>query len=589
MKKFLALLLTLCLTAGLMAGCGDTKSSTAASAGSEKETTTATQTSKAPEAEEAAGSQAEAAGSAQEAPLGTGEVTEYAKEIFGTDEAPEAISYPVDTTESLSLVATFPDPLFASYPNAMADCAIYQEAENRTGIHIDYQGLSTSASNEQFNVMVASGSYPDLIGWGLNFANGDDAQVDEDVILDLTDYIPQYAPNYFKLLSTDDELLRTAVSASGYITAFFGLTTENTLGKAGMAIRTDELEKLGLDKPYTIDEWEETLAAFKNDGLDQPLVMMAPGAIQDNWIAAAYDVAAFCNSFPQSVAPTFVKDGEIKFGPLEEGFKEYITKMHEWYTKGYIDPDFISINANWNSPDYSNAITSGEAGIFYADWGNLGGYIQNSEIDGFAVEATYDMHATEDSTNHFGAFTKKSAGNGFRISGNCENVELACQWGDYWYSDEGSLLANYGIEGEGFEYDENGDPKFTALVTDSDLGMRDALLVYASNGTICCVIDSNAVATGYSDVDKAAPEIWAKGMDDAYVIPTTMTLTADESTDASNIYSDIQTTCMEYIAKFITGDKPLDQYDAFVQTIEDMDIQGYLDIYQGAYDRYMSK
>ena len=589
MKKFLALLLTLCLTAGLMAGCGDTKSSTAASAGSEKETTTATQTSKAPEAEEAAGSQAEAAGSAQEAPLGTGEVTEYAKEIFGTDEAPEAISYPVDTTESLSLVATFPDPLFASYPNAMADCAIYQEAENRTGIHVEYQGLSTSASNEQFNVMVASGSYPDLIGWGLNFANGDDAQVDEDVILDLTDYIPQYAPNYFKLLSTDDELLRTAVSASGYITAFFGLTTEDSLGKAGMAIRTDELEKLGLDKPYTIDEWEETLAAFKNDGLDQPLMMLAPGAIQDNWIAAAYDVAAFCNSFPQSVAPTFVKDGEIKFGPLEEGFKEYITKMHEWYTKGYIDPDFISINANWNSPDYSNAITSGEAGIFYADWGNLGGYIQNSEIDGFAVEATYDMHATEDSTNHFGAFTKKSAGNGFRISGNCENVELACQWGDYWYSDEGSLLANYGIEGEGFEYDENGDPKFTALVTDSDLGMRDALLVYASNGTICCVIDSNAVATGYSDVDKAAPEIWAKGMDDAYVIPTTMTLTADESTDASNIYSDIQTTCMEYIAKFITGDKPLDQYDAFVQTIEDMDIQGYLDIYQGAYDRYMSK
>ena len=126
-------------------------------------------------------------------------------------------------------------------------------------------------------------------------------------------------------------------------------------------------------------------------------------------------------------------------------------------------------------------------------------------------------------------------------------------------------------------------------MTDSDLGMRDALLVYASNGTICCVIDSNAVATGYSDVDKAAPEIWAKGMDDAYVIPTTMTLTAEESTDASNIYSDIQTTCMEYIAKFITGDKPLDQYDAFVQTIEDMDIQGYLDIYQGAYDRYMSK
>ena len=30
-------------------------------------------------------------------------------------------------------------------------------------------------------------------------------------------------------------------------------------GKAGLAIRTDELQKLGLDKPYTIEEFENTL------------------------------------------------------------------------------------------------------------------------------------------------------------------------------------------------------------------------------------------------------------------------------------------------------------------------------------------
>ena len=44
---------------------------------------------------------------------------------------------------------------------------------------------------------------------------------------------------------------------------------------------------------------------------------------------------------------------------------------------------------------------------------------------------------------------------------------------------------------------------------------------------------------------------------------------------------------MEYIAKFITGDKSLDEYDSFVEQIESMNIQGYLDIYQEAYDRYM--
>ena len=581
------MVLSLCLCFGLLAGCGSNGSTASSVAQSAAPTAAADEGSTEEKGTPAADAAAEGSVTLQEA-AANADATSYAKEVFGDDVQPEEVSYPVDTDESLSLVATFPDPLFSSYPNAMADCSIYKAAEEATGIHVDFQGMSTSASNEQFNVMVASGSYPDLIGWGLNFANGDDAEVDEDVILDLTEDIAQYAPNYYNLLSTDDELLKTAVSSSGYITAFYGLTTEDGLAKEGLAIRTDELQKLGLEKPYTIDDYENVLAAFKDDGLKQPLMMLAPGAIQDNWLAGAFDVAAFCNSFPMSVAPTYVQDGEIKFGPVEDGFKDYITLMHDWYEKGYIESDFISDNSNWNSPDYANAITTGDAGIFYCDWGNLGGYIAASEIDGFALEATYDMHASEDSINHFGTFITKSASNGFRITTNCENVELACQWGDWWYSEEGSLLANYGVEGEGFEY-VDGVPTFTSLVTDSDLGMRDALLVYASNGTINCVIDNNAVASGYSEVDKAAPEIWAKGMDDAYVIPTSMALSADQSTEAANIYSDIQTLCMESIAKFITGDKSLDEFDDFVQQIEDMGIQDYLDIYQECYDDYMAR
>ena len=587
LKKILAMVLSLCLCLGLMAGCGSNGSTASSGAQSAAPTAAADEGSTEENGTPAADAAAEGSVTLQEA-AANAEATSYAKEIFGDDVQPEAVSYPVDTDESLSLVATFPDPLFSSYPNAMADCSIYKAAEEATGIHVDFQGMSTSASNEQFNVMVASGSYPDLIGWGLNFANGDDAEVEEDVILDLTEYIAQYAPNYYNLLSTDDELLKTAVSSSGYITAFYGLTTEDGLAKEGLAIRTDELEKLGLDKPYTIEDFENVLAAFKDDGLKQPLMMLAPGAIQDNWLSGAFDVAAFCNSFPMSVVPTYVQDGEIKFGPIEDGFKDYITLMHDWYEKGYIESDFVSDNSNWNGSDYSNAITNGEAGIFYCDWGNLNGYIENSEVEGFSLEATYDMHATEDSINHFGTFITKSASNGFRISSNCENVELACKWGDWWYSEEGSLLANYGVEGEGFEY-VDGVPTFTSLVTDSDLGMRDALLVYASNGTINCVIDNNAAASVYSDVDKAAPEIWATGMDDEYVIPTSMALSADDSTEAANIYSDIQTLCMESIAKFITGDKSLDEFDDFVQQIKDMGIQDYLDIYQDCYDEYIAR
>ena len=580
------MLLALCMMLGLMAGCGgDAASEAAPSAAVESEVAAeAPAEEEAPAVEEASVEEAsvvEEAAPAEDGP------TAHAIEVFGIEEAPEAVTYPLDTDETLELMATFPDPLFASYPNAMADCQIYQVAEEKTGVKMTYTGLSTSASAEQFNIIMASGDYPDLIGWGLNYSAGDDSAVEEEVYLDLTEYIAEYAPNYWKILSTDDELLDTAVTDGGYIVGFHAVRTEKGLGSGGMVIRTDLLEEAGLEKPYTIEEYENTLATFKDMGLEQPLMMLAPGAIQGNFLSGAFDVAAFCNSFPMSVAPTYVEDGTIKFGPLEEGFKEYITLVKDWFDKGYIHSDFVSKNSNWNSPDYANAITGGNAGIFFADQGNLGGYISGSEIEGFAVEATYDMHATEDSINHFGSYRNKAVGNGFRITSDCENIELACRWGDWWYTEEGSLTANYGVEGVSFDRDENGNPYLNETVTDAPEGMRDALLIYASNDTICCVIDPNAVTSGYSDVDKAAPEIWNTGVDDAYIIPSTVSLSAEETTEAANIYSDIETLCMESIAKFINGDKSMDEFDAFVEDIYALGIEDYLAIQQGAYDRAM--
>ena len=76
-------------------------------------------------------------------------------------------------------------------------------------------------------------------------------------------------------------------------------------------------------------------------------------------------------------------------------------------------------------------------------------------------------------------------------------------------------------------------------------------------------------------------------MDDSMVIPSTVTLSADENTRAANIYSDIETICLEAIAKFITGEKPLTDYDSFVESIRSAGIDDYLAIQQGAYDRAM--
>ena len=132
LKKFLAMLLSLCLCLGLMAGCGSNGSTASSTAPSEAPTAAADEGSTEEKGTPAADAAAEGSMTLQEA-AANAEATSYAQEIFGDDVQPEETSYPVDTDESLSLVATFPDPLFSSYPNAMADCSIYKAGEGITG------------------------------------------------------------------------------------------------------------------------------------------------------------------------------------------------------------------------------------------------------------------------------------------------------------------------------------------------------------------------------------------------------------------------------------------------------------------------
>lgn len=49
------------------------------------------------------------------------------------------------------------------------------------------------------------------------------------------------------------------------------------------------------------------------------------------------------------------------------------------------------------------------------------------------------------------------------ISAECSDVELAAKFMDYFYSDEGRLFANFGIEGVTYNM-VNGEPKLTDMV-----------------------------------------------------------------------------------------------------------------------------
>ena len=76
----------------------------------------------------------------------------------------------------------------------------WQELEKRTGTHVDFQHLAAGADMmTQLNLMVASKALTDIVvGIDWRTVTGGAPLWEEDgVIIDLTDLIPEYMPNYY--------------------------------------------------------------------------------------------------------------------------------------------------------------------------------------------------------------------------------------------------------------------------------------------------------------------------------------------------------------------------------------------------------
>ncbi|NTV91198.1 MAG: ABC transporter substrate-binding protein, partial [Clostridiales bacterium] len=174
------------------------------------------------------------------------------------------------------------------------------------------------------------------------------------------------------------------------------------------------------------------------------------------------------------------------------------------------------------------------------------------------------------------------------ITADCKEPEIAARWIDYMFSEEGSLLLNYGIEGDTFTM-VDGKPQFTDKIVKNPEGLsvEQCRNKYLANAW-AKVYDWNTVYQSNSAKVKEAGSIWKANMDYAWIMPP-VTITSDEGAEQSGIMGDINTYISEMIIKFIMGAEPLSKYDEFVNRVKEMNIDKVIQIQQAALDRYMAR
>ena len=491
--------------------------------------------------------------------------------------SPEPTSYPIDTDTKLTAVVP------ENYAGENAANAFYQALEEQTGVSVRYTFLPEAGfSNGQIYEVVAMDP-PDLM-W-----TGDTALTDSlpEDLLELDDYLPEFAPNYLEWITRDRETLSAVLPEEGPILQFYTLwEAPRAEALYGPVIRTDLLEQYNMPLPETYEDWESFLRAAKSD-VSQPLNLNYGAMNEGNWLSAGHEVSV---AFGGGDYGFYQVDGTVKYGPLEPEYAALMTMLSDWYQEGLIGSKFLDFK-DFGGSEYLLKQAMGESAIFFLTGGSrLASLEAVSEIEGFSAALLPDPVMEPGQETHLAPQrTRPVRSGGFCILAGCGDPKAAVRFVDFFYSPEGIDLCNLGTEGVTWEQGENG-PEFTEAAQNHDLFNTH------TNPALAGVYTRQRQEYGVDPVVLEQQETWLARKDSNWHLPFSifelkyqLEYKRGENTALELYMEDLRTYASAATLQFIVGERPLSDISAMQQELRDMGAEDCLSVLQEQLDAYYSK
>lgn len=442
--------------------------------------------------------------------------------------------------------------------------------------------------SESLNLMFASGDYPDILNYAITGSYSIPYLIENEIVTDLQDMMEDYAPSYMALMEADPALYLATVDDEGQIGGLAGYRY-NAFSTTGAIVRADWVEKVGMmpEKLVTIDDYHEYLSQVKNQGLcEYPMPLRYDASITGSPFLAA--MGGYAGPAAESSPQSFYYDDndELVYSFITDTYKDYLSLMADWYQEGLITRDLL----NSDMLD-SSAITSGSYAVFWQDCQFMSMWTEAGKVNDpdYTLAGVTEPLVEAGQQVGFADITDISIN--LMICTSCSDPETALQWLDYHFSEDGSILCQYGLEGEGLVYTD-GKPGYSELISNNPDGLStdNALNAYtinmnmfASNGT--------TLRKAYDDVQQKALDAWNDKREVTKSSFTNLfTLNADETATVQRYYTDISTYVAEQVGKFLIGELDIDEnWDTFVETIDSMGIDEVIDAYTSAGERYFGR
>jgi putative aldouronate transport system substrate-binding protein len=516
----------------------------------------------------------------------TGEATSGAVETKAT-EAPQSMEGDEEETQNEPGTLISEEPLTLTvhmhYQNSNhynEDYPVFKIVEEMTNIKLENVAPdSATDSVEVYNLMLVSGDLPDIIT--LPFIGNGEAYFRDaldGVYGALDELIDENAPNISNLFNIHKDIREYMTAADGNLYGLPFFYDVNAPEGSGWFIRTDWLKTLDMEVPTNVDEYYEVLKAFRendpNGNGEKDEVPFFSRATDPNQLVVLW------NAYP-----AFYDDnGTVKYGPLETNYKEAMFNITKWYSEGLINPEIYTAGG----ASREKLLSENKGGSTFDWFASTSSYndSQKDNIPGFEFKPMAPPAGSDGVIRNFFKRSKIVAGVlGWAMSSTNEYPVETIKYFDFWFSQDGLLLTNFGIEGVDYNFVDN-NIQFTDKVMKADGQTPIEVLIsegaqIIGMGTVQDIRYELAVMHSYGreGYDLYAANNWSTG-----VLPT-LSYSEDDNETVANIMANVNTYVNEMSQKWVLGAEPIeDTYDEFISTIKEFGIEQVIEIQQKAYD-----
>ncbi len=496
--------------------------------------------------------------------------------------------YPIDTDKTITWYAQSnlnPHEKFADWKESPFHTGLIRE----TGINIEWIVPTTGTDGGVYtNTLLADPSnLPNI----MNVYFMDDAAqyLDEDIIWDLTPYIEEYAPAYYAFLKANPAYDKAMKTDEGKYYAFGFFREDGGWNDTyrGPVVRKDWLDECNLEVPTTISEFENVIRVF-NEKYGAKF-SFAWSRFKDGALEGAF------GAYGTSDLTYYVKDGEVGIAQTDEEWRNYVSWLNQLYEDGLFDQDNFSLD----DTSIKAKVHNNEVGISMTSMGQLNNWMKEAAAAGSTENWVAIPYPTDDDGNISAVFGGLGIGTHTGVVSKCtdeETMKLCLQALDYAYTQEGFLYWNYGTKGVSWDYNENGEPAFTALVNDDT--DTDPMTKY--NGATwgsSCIQATNLLYLKNSQVAIEANDLWFYSVpaevSSGWKWPSGTTFTTPESDELKLIAANLGTYSSESFANFVTGVQDIDDdsvWESYLAAYESQyNLERVLEIRQACYDRYLER